>query len=48
LVSYAPRPDIEAQFGNQPPLQCDAAQAAGFRHDGSLPALLERAVGPPP
>ncbi|AUL15879.1 SDR family oxidoreductase [Bordetella bronchiseptica] len=48
LVSYAPRPDIEAQFGNQPPLQCDAAQAAGFRHDGSLSALLERAVGPPP
>ncbi|MBO1111398.1 SDR family oxidoreductase [Bordetella petrii] len=44
LVRYAPEPAIEAQFGAQPPLHTPAAEAAGFRHDGSLPALLDRAA----
>lgn len=44
LVRYAPEPAIEAQFGTQPPLHTPAAEAAGFRHDGNLPALLDHAA----
>lgn len=44
LVQYAPDPAIQAQFGNQPPLNSTAANAAGFRHDGDLNTLLDRAI----
>ncbi|NYT63317.1 SDR family oxidoreductase [Alcaligenaceae bacterium] len=44
LVHYAPDPAIQAQFGNLPPLNSAAANAAGFRHDGDLNTLLDRAV----
>jgi len=48
LVRYAPDPDIEAQFGAQPPLYTPAAEAAGFGHDGDLPTLLDRAAAASP
>ncbi len=43
LVSFAPNPDIEAQFGRLPPLRTPAADQAGFRHDGDLNTLIDRA-----
>ncbi|MFT0545502.1 SDR family oxidoreductase [Allopusillimonas ginsengisoli] len=43
LVSYAPKPDIEAQFGRLPPLYTPAAEKAGFHHDASLDNLIDRA-----
>lgn len=43
LVSYAPDADLEAHFGAQPPLQTPAADAAGFRHDGTLKQLVSSA-----
>jgi len=48
LVRFAPDPAIEAQFGAQPPLHTPAAEAAGFRHDGDLSALLGSAAPIPP
>ncbi|MES2260970.1 MAG: NAD-dependent epimerase/dehydratase family protein [Pseudomonadota bacterium] len=42
LVDYEPVASLEAGFGAQPPLDASAAQAIGFRHDGSLEALIER------
>lgn len=44
LVNYAPDPAIQAQFGNLPPLNSATANAAGFRHDGDLNTLLDRAI----
>ena len=44
LVSYHPDPALEAAFGHQPPLATPAADAAGFAHDGSLPALVASAL----
>lgn len=44
FVTWAPEPRIEALFGSFPPLATPAADAAGFRHDGDLPALVRRAV----
>lgn len=46
LVRWDPQPNIEALFGRFPPLRTPAADAAGFRHDGDLPALVRRAVAP--
>ncbi|WP_028354489.1 SDR family oxidoreductase [Bordetella petrii] len=46
-VRYAPEPAIEAQFGSQPPLCTPAADTAGFRHDGTLAALLDNAAQAP-
>lgn len=46
LVRWDPQPNIEALFGRFPPLRTPAAEAAGFRHDGSLPTLVRRAVAP--
>lgn len=46
LVSWDPQPNIEALFGRFPPLRTQAAEAAGFRHDGSLPGLVRRALAP--
>lgn len=43
-VRFAPEPRIEALFGRFPPLRTPAADAAGFRHDGDLPALCRRAI----
>lgn len=44
LVSYRPDAALEAQFGRLPPLDTVRADAAGFRHDGSVARLIERAV----
>lgn len=46
-VRYAPEPAIEVQFGSQPPLFTPAADAEGFRHDGTLATLLDRAAQAP-
>lgn len=43
-VTYAPRPDIQAQFGSLPPLQTPAAEHAGFRHDQDIDTLIDRAT----
>jgi len=44
LVRYAPDAALQAQFAAYPPLHCPAAVAAGFRHDGSVEALIRRAL----
>ena len=43
-VTYKPNSELQAQFSNYPPLYCPKALAAGFRHDGTLEALVERAL----
>jgi len=40
LVSFAPLPELETQFGRYPPLATAGADALGFRHDGSLGGLV--------
>jgi nucleoside-diphosphate-sugar epimerase len=44
LVSYEPDAGLEAGFGRYPPLDASAADAAGFRHDGSVKALIRNAM----
>jgi D-erythronate 2-dehydrogenase len=44
LVSYRPDEALEAQFGRLPPLTTVRADAAGFRHDGSVAELIRRAA----
>lgn len=44
LVVHQPIAQIERLFGQLPPLRTPAADAEGFRHDGSLDALLNRAA----
>lgn len=44
LVSYRPDEALEAQFGRLPPLTTARADAAGFRHDGSVAELIRRAA----
>jgi nucleoside-diphosphate-sugar epimerase len=44
LVTYEPKPAVQAQFGSYPPLHCPTSEAAGFRHDGSLLRLVQRAL----
>jgi nucleoside-diphosphate-sugar epimerase len=44
LVTYAPDPALEAQFGRQPPLTATAAEAAGLKSDGDLAALVATAL----
>ncbi len=44
LVSHAPQPDIEAQFGRYPPLHTPGADALGFRHDQDLAGLVSRVL----
>jgi nucleoside-diphosphate-sugar epimerase len=46
-VSYSSDSALEANFGRYPPLLTPAADAAGFRHDGDLPALVTRAISFP-
>lgn len=44
LVTYAPNENLEAAFGRQPPLDASAAEALGFRHDGSIGQLIHNAM----
>ena len=44
LVSYAPDPAIQAQFGSYPPITTAVADALGFRHDGTPAALVRNAL----
>jgi len=44
LVSYRPDEQLEAGFGRFPPLDASAAEALGFRHDGSVEALIRNAM----
>jgi nucleoside-diphosphate-sugar epimerase len=45
LVRYVPDERIEALFGRFPPLETLAADALGFKHDGQLSRLVQRALG---
>ncbi|WP_043310440.1 NAD-dependent epimerase/dehydratase family protein [Pseudomonas sp. ML96] len=44
LVSFAPESELEALFGNYPPLRTPQAKALGFHHDGSASALIRNAL----
>ena len=44
LVTYAPEPMIERLFARYPPLKTPAAERLGFRHDGNVNQLVERAL----
>lgn len=43
-VDYAPDAALEAQFTRMPPLTTDLADGLGFRHDGDIGTLIERAM----
>jgi nucleoside-diphosphate-sugar epimerase len=43
-VRYEPDAKLQAQFASYPPLHCPKALAAGFRHDGTLSTMIERAL----
>jgi nucleoside-diphosphate-sugar epimerase len=43
-VSYRSNPALEASFGRYPPLSTQAADAAGFRHDGDPLTLVRQSV----
>ncbi len=47
LVRFEPNELVEALFGRQPPLLTEAAEAAGFGHDGSVMELVRRALSQP-
>lgn len=47
LVTWAPEPAIEAQYGNWPTLRTDAADHIGFCHDGTPERLVARALAAP-
>ena len=44
LVSYEPDADLEAGFGSLPPVSTAAADAMGFRSDGTVKELVTRAL----
>jgi len=44
LVTYQPEPELEAGFGNQPPVVTGAAEVAGFLSDGTLGELVQNAL----
>lgn len=44
LVTYLPNDQLEAAFGRFPELHANAATALGFKHDGHLMQLIERAT----
>ena len=46
-VTYHENAALQAQFANLPPLRCPASLDAGFRHDGTLEALVQRALDGP-
>jgi nucleoside-diphosphate-sugar epimerase len=43
-VSYGEDEALQAQFANLPPLHAPRAEAAGFRHDGTLGQLVKTAL----
>ena len=43
-ISYQPDAKLQAQFANYPPMRCPKAEAAGFRNDGTVEALVKRAL----
>lgn len=43
-VRYESNAQLEAQFASYPPLQCSRSLAAGFQHDGTLEAMVQRAL----
>ncbi len=43
-VRFEPDPAIQAQFASQPPLDTRIANDLGFRHDGDLETLVQRAL----
>lgn len=45
LVRFDPRPEVEAVFGRYPVLDDSASRALGLRDDGTVDALIERALG---
>lgn len=45
-VRYEPNAALQAQFASLPPLRCPRSIAAGFRHDGTVEALVQRALEP--
>jgi len=47
LVSYQPQPALEKKLATFPPLEVTRAEAAGFRHDGSVDALVAHALDDP-
>jgi hypothetical protein len=44
LVTYKPQADMEERFGKLPPAHFVAAEALGFRSDGTPDALVRRAL----
>lgn len=46
-VTYQPNAQLQAQFASLPPLRCPASLEAGFRHDGTLEVLVQRALDGP-
>jgi D-erythronate 2-dehydrogenase len=44
LVQYSPHADIEERFGRLPMLRVPRAEETGFKHDGSIAALVTRAL----
>lgn len=43
-VRYQPDAKLQAQFASYPPMRCPRSLAAGFRHDGDLRTMIERAL----
>lgn len=43
-LAYHPDAEIEARFGRYPAIDTPAAEAAGFRHDGSIAGLVARVL----
>lgn len=43
-VRYEPDAKLQAQFASLPPMRCPRSLAAGFRHDGNLCVMVERAL----
>jgi D-erythronate 2-dehydrogenase len=44
LVSYAPQPEIEERFGRLPEARFGRSEAMGFHNDGSVDAMVRRAL----
>lgn len=44
LVSYEVNEKLEAGFGCQPPLESNEAEAVGYKNDGSIELLIDRAL----
>jgi nucleoside-diphosphate-sugar epimerase len=43
-IRYEPNAALQAQFASLPPLACPRSMAAGFKNDGSLEVLVQRAL----